>query len=114
MTRQVGNNIRPVTEKPFIPIEDIALDKKKLELEIGDEYILTASFIPQDASKKTIRWNSGNSAVACVDRNGKVTAVSKGQCTITAVCGEFKKECQVTVKLTKDYVPIRPEKITTI
>ena len=114
LKRQVGNNIRPVTEKPFIPIEDIALDKKKLELEIGDEYILTASFIPQDASKKTIRWNSGNSAVACVDRNGKVTAVSKGKCTLTAVCGEFKKECQVTVKLTKDYVPIRPEKITTI
>lgn len=110
----IGINIRPVTEQEFIPIDGIALDRKKLELTIGDEYILKASFIPQDASKKTIRWRSGNSAVACVDRNGKVTAVSDGKCTITAVCGEFKKECQVTVIRPKDYVPIRQEKVTTI
>ena len=110
----IGINIRPVTEQEFIPIDGIALDRKKLELTIGDEYILKASFIPQDASKKGIRWRSGNSAVACVDRNGKVTAVSDGKCTITAVCGEFNKECQVTVIRPKDYVPLRQEKVTTI
>lgn len=110
---QVGRNIRPVTARPYVPIRDIELDKSKLKLEIGDEYILTASFIPSDATKKDIRWKSGNSAVACVDRNGKVTAVSKGKCTITAVCGEFRKECQVTVLMPKDYIA-EPENVTTI
>ena len=114
LKRQIGNSIRPVTAKPFIPIQDIAIDRKKLELEIGDEYILSASFIPQDASKKTITWHSGNSAVACVDRNGKVTAVSDGKCTITAKCGKFKKECQVTVVRPKDFIPEKQAEVTTI
>ena len=102
---QSGRLIRPVTTKQYIPISDISINKNELKLEIGDEYTLTASFIPQDATKRNIYWQSGNSAVAHVGRNGKVTAVSNGKCTVSAVCGDIKKECQVTVVMPKDYVP---------
>ena len=109
-----GRLIRPVSTKTFVPISDIVLNRKKLDLEIGDEYILTASFIPADATKKSIYWRSGNSAVAYVDRNGKVTAVSNGKCTITALCEDIRKECQVTVVMPKDYIPAESEEPVTI
>lgn len=109
---QVGRLIRPVTSKPYIPIRDISINKKDLKLEIGEDFILTASFIPQDATRKNLYWHSGNPAVAHIDRNGKVTAVSAGKCTITAVCGELKKECQVTVVMPHGYVPIKSKEYT--
>jgi uncharacterized protein YjdB len=114
LSLQSGRSIRPVTEKQFVPISDITITRTDLKMTIGDEYTLAASFIPEDATKKNIYWRSGNSAVAYVDINGKVTAISDGKCTITAVCGKFKKECQVTVVRPKGYVPDIPEKVTTI
>lgn len=114
LSLQSGRSIRPVTEKHFVPISDITLNRTELKMTIGDENTLTAGFIPEDATKKNIYWRSGNSAVAYVDINGKVTAISDGKCTITAVCGEFKKECQVTVIQSRDYIPVKPEKVITI
>lgn len=110
---QSGRSIRPVTDKPYIPISDIGLNKKELRLEIGEDFVLTASFFPKGATPRNLYWHSGNSAVAHIDTNGKVTAVSDGKCTITAVCGELKKECQVTVVMPKDFVPVEP-KVTTV
>ena len=111
---QSGRSIRPVTTKPFVPIRDIGLNKRNLKLEIGEEFVLTASFFPQDATPRNLYWHSGNSAIAHIDTNGKVTAVSDGKCTITAVCGEFKKECQVTVVRPKDFLHAEPQQVTTI
>ena len=113
LSLQTGRLIRPVTEMEYIPISDIGINKDELELEIGDEYTLTASFIPQNATKRNLYWHSGNSAVAYVGRNGKVTAVSSGKCTVYAECGDIRKECQVTVTMPKDYVP-EYSKVTTV
>ena len=110
----VGHSIRPVTEQPFIPIRGIGLNRNRIELEIGREYKVNASFIPSDATRKRIFWYSGNSAVAKVDAHGKVTAVSDGECTIKAVCGDFKAECQVTVRMPKGYAPPKQEEAVTI
>ena len=110
----VGHSIRPVTEQPYIPIQGIGLNRNRIELEIGREYKLNASFIPSDATRKRIFWYSGNSAVAKVDAHGKVTAVSDGECTIKAVCGDFKAECQVTVRMPKGYAPPKQEEAVTI
>ena len=114
LSLQVSHSIRPVTEQPFIPIQDFGLKKNGITLEIGQEYKLKASFIPSDATRKRIFWYSGNSAVAKVDAHGKVTAVSNGECTIKAVCGDFKVECQVTVKNPKGYIPPKQVDAVTI
>ncbi|MBQ1756938.1 MAG: Ig-like domain-containing protein [Erysipelotrichaceae bacterium] len=110
----VSHSIRPVTEQPYIPIQGIGLNRNRIELEIGREYKLNASFIPSDATRKRIFWYSGNSAVAKVDAHGKVTAVSDGECTIKAVCGDFKAECQVTVRMPKGYALPKQEEAVTI
>ncbi len=46
----------------------------------------------------SVQWSSSNDAVATVDQNGKVTAVSDGTATITATCGELTATCTITVK----------------
>lgn len=82
----------PVT--PSTPVETIpvgqtatALTLSKTEFTISDRYpepiTLKATLLPA-GSTGTVSWSSSNPAVATVDQNGKVTAVSAGQATITA------------------------------
>ena len=54
-----------------------------------------------DASNKEILWSSSNENVAIVDQNGNVSAVSAGNCTITAKAkdeGQKYATCQVNIK----------------
>ncbi|MBQ0095110.1 MAG: Ig-like domain-containing protein [Bacteroidetes bacterium] len=103
LTRQSGRPIRPVTDC-YVPIDDIGLNKKEIGIRVGEEYKLTASFIPSNATKQSIYWSSGNSDVAKVDRNGIVTAISNGKCTVKAVCGTIVHECEVSVLPPDGYV----------
>lgn len=62
--------------------------------------------IPDYATDKTVTWMSDNQGIAMVDSNGKVTAISLGETTITAKSGEVTATCKVTV------VPTPVESIT--
>ena len=75
----------------------IILDTAGLALEVGDEYTLMATVIPDNATKKMVTWVSGNPAVASVSANGKVTAVSVGSTIITAQIGKIYTVCAVAV-----------------
>ena len=80
-----------------IPVSSIELDKKELALKIGETATLIATVKPNDATDKTVTWSSSNIDIATVDANGKVTAVSIGDVTITAACGGLSASCNVTV-----------------
>ncbi|MFL0247323.1 cell wall-binding repeat-containing protein [Candidatus Clostridium stratigraminis] len=66
----------------------------------GDSIILSAIVSPNDTLfDKGITWSSDNSAVAQVDANGKVTALSRGNATITAksVSSNNAAYCKISV-----------------
>lgn len=93
------------------PVEAISLNKTSLILAPGTSYTLTAKVVPTDATDKTLTWSSDGAAVARVDQNGVVTAVSDGSVVITAVAlGGVSESCTVTVitpptsQATADYV----------
>lgn len=48
-------------------------------------------------TNKAVSWSSSNSSVASVDKNGKVTAKTKGTATITAKVDGVSASCKVTV-----------------
>lgn len=99
-TTEDGNNVATCTVTVATPVTAVTLDKTTLSIKRGNTEILTATVEPEDASNKNVTWASDNEAVATVDENGLVTAVSAGTAniTVTTVDGEKTATCVVTVR----------------
>ncbi len=85
------------SETPVVPVESVSIDQKTLDLVAGDTFQLTATVSPDDATNKTIVWSSDDTGVACVDKEGLVTAMGAGSTSIKAIVGEHSATCEVTV-----------------
>ena len=64
-------------------LEDFTLNATSLEMIKGDTFQIEAEFDPATASDKTLRYETGNDAVATVSATGLVTAMARGTTTIT-------------------------------
>ena len=74
----------------------ITLDYKNVSIVTGSQYKLEATVV--SSTPKGVTWRSSDSAIATVDQNGVVTAVSEGTCNIIATTSDGMKEiCKVTV-----------------
>lgn len=60
----------------------ISLDVSSITMSKGQEQMLTAIILPDNAVNKTLKWTSSDEGVAIVNQTGKVTALSKGPATI--------------------------------
>lgn len=88
--------------KVFYEVESITLDSNEGKLTVGNSHTIKATVAPEEvAAKTTIEWSSSDEKVATVDSNGKVTAVSSGNATITATAGEESANYEVTVEQPK-------------
>jgi uncharacterized protein YjdB len=83
----------------IIPVAEITLNKLILSFVEGDSETLIASVLPDNATNKTVMWESSNDKVATVSNNGKVTAIAPGATTITVTTEDGGKtaSCAVTV-----------------
>ena len=87
-----------IVVKP-IEVESISLDINEKTLEEGEEFTLTATITPENATYKDIEWSSSDSSIATVDNNGKVKAIKEGECSIYVKSSNEKKtECKIIVK----------------
>ena len=84
----------------------ISLDKPSLTFTAKNQTAtLTVTVLPSNATNKSVTWTSSNTAVATVDVNGKVTAVSNGTATITATTNDGSNKsasCTVTVEINEE------------
>ncbi len=83
-----------------VPVTGVTLDQDSLLLGGHDCAQLTAEVLPEDASNKTVSWQSSDTNVVTVDDTGLVTAVYRGKATVTVVTDDGQKtaECAVTVE----------------
>lgn len=81
-----------------VHVESISLNVN--EISVTEDFVLTATIYPENASNKTIIWTSSNEEVAIVDQEGNVTILSAGETIITATSedGEKKATCRVIVE----------------
>ena len=82
------------------PVTGITLSDASITLgQVGATKQLTANVEPDDASDKSVNWNSSNPAVCIVAGNGLVVAIAEGISVVTAVTvdGSFVAVCVVTV-----------------
>ena len=82
-----------------IPVTSVSLDKTSHTMNEGETVTLTATVLPANADDPSVSWKSDNEAVAKVNTNGGVTAVSPGNATITVTTtdGELTATCTITV-----------------
>ncbi|MBR4364835.1 MAG: Ig-like domain-containing protein [Prevotella sp.] len=95
--RFCGFPIRPVM-RTTVADPNLTLGTKVLMLTEGESVALTYTYEPSDADISALTWTTSDSSIATVDREGVVTAVSEGSCTITVSCGSLgQQECRVIV-----------------
>ncbi len=78
----------------------VSLNKEQLNLVKGFSEKLEATITPSDTEVGGLSWNSDNEAVATVDNEGNVTAISAGKAVITVKANDndaIKANCTVTV-----------------
>ena len=81
-----------------IPVKDLSLNKKKLELTVGETASLKETIIPSNATNKGVTWSSSNKKYATVDKTGKVKGIKAGDVTITVKSANGKTAaCKITV-----------------
>lgn len=90
-----------VTVEP-VPVTSFYLSCYSSEVLLQESFTIETYIYPEDATDKTVSWESSDSSVASVDANGTVTGLNPGSAVITARCGDLSAECKVTVK------PIEP------
>lgn len=95
-----------VEEGSEIPITKISLNKTSLSLSENENETLIATIEPEQATDKTIIWQSSDETIATVDNKGKVLALKAGTTTITATSVDEKvsASCNLTVK--KTIIPV--------
>jgi uncharacterized protein YjdB len=98
-TDVVAQTITITQAAATIAVSGVSLNSTTATLETGGTQQLTATVSPNNATNKNVTWSSGNTSVATVDANGKVTAVAAGKATITVTTedGNHKATCEVTV-----------------
>ena len=98
---KAGNKIETISNPITINqlITQLTLDHTELTLEEGQSSTLTAQILPENATNKTLSWESNNTAVATVE-NGTIYAVQAGNAVITAKTTDgsnLTATCNITV-----------------
>ena len=81
-------------------IDWIEFDEDEIELKAGQTYQLKPYISPSDATNKTLKYSSSDTAVAEVSQTGLITAKTKGEAEIRAAATDGSGEyavCYVTV-----------------
>lgn len=76
----------------------VSLDRYTLTLYAGEEAEQLTATLKPEGTEAAIRWTSSNQTAATVSQDGKVTPLSAGVTVVTAVAGDYRASCIVTVQ----------------
>ncbi len=96
------------------PVTGLTLSFDTLKLARGKSKTLKATITPEDATVKTIVWESSDESVATVTSSGVIRAKSAGNAIILATTedGTFSASCNVTVYVAVSGVTLSAESVS--
>ncbi len=74
-----------VTQNP----ESVSLSSEEVTVDVGRNVSVRPTVAPNDADNKRVLWSSSDESVATVARDGRITGVAPGDCTVTCVSEEL-------------------------
>jgi uncharacterized protein YjdB len=94
-----GQQSATTTVSVTTPVSGLAMSALPVILNPSRQYTIQATVLPATATNKAIRWESTNTAIATVDGNGTVKAISTGSCGIvaTTVDGDYSAITEISV-----------------
>lgn len=84
-----------------VDVKKVKVNDSKLTLTVGEDYEVDGWVEPDDASNKTLIWESKKDSVASVD-DGVISANKKGTATIYVYSHDRKKNAKIYVKVVED------------
>jgi uncharacterized protein YjdB len=92
-----------VTVKPStVEVESIKLiSESAIELKVGDSSQISYEVLPNEATDKSVTFQSTNTSVANVDSNGLITAVGEGSAVVRVTSSNGAKTADVMVNVKK-------------
>nr|WP_242486820.1 Ig-like domain-containing protein [Peribacillus sp. TH16] len=103
----IGGSLLRIETKP-VKVTGVTLSKTNLELKIGEEFNLTASVLPSNATNQRVKWKSNHSDIATIDDTGKIIAKKEGTATITVTTEDGIKTASCTVVIKDVTAPSIP------
>ena len=83
---------------------DLRLSTYSLNMNVGDEEVVTATVLPEDATYKEVIWYSANNSVAQVE-NGNIKAIGSGNTVITAKTTKANITKMINIKVNGNTQP---------
>lgn len=97
LTGNLGEIIKVDVEACESTLGEITLNRSSVAMGIGQEMELEAATVPEDPYfERQITWESSDEQIVKVE-DGTITAVAKGDATVTASVGEISASCEVSV-----------------
>ncbi|MEQ8174254.1 MAG: Ig-like domain-containing protein [Syntrophomonadaceae bacterium] len=102
-TKQGSKTATCLVTVGYVAVSSIRLNKTNLTIGVDDTFQLEATIKPAGASNQEIRWESSDSLVVSVDKNGRLTGVGQGNSTVTAQTEDGRHSAICMVKVS--YIP---------
>ena len=88
-TEQTASLEFTITEPKDVNAETITINPNQVTLKVGSNISLSAIITPSNCTNGPVIWSSQNSAIASVNNNGLVSALSAGTTYISATTRNF-------------------------
>ncbi len=98
----------------IVPVTGIQVEPKSFFLAPGEQQAISALISPPDATNANVNWTSVDTAIARVDAQGLVSAMSFGTTTITASTtadGGFSSDATVVVGIPVSGLEVSPAQL---
>ena len=116
VTAVMGGVSAECTVNVIEPVTSVDIKEKEITVYKGSEYDFDAVIYPADATNQVVLWKVSNPAVAKIDSNGSLTALSDGETyvTVTTLDGRYIDFCKVNIVLAVEAITTEKSEVSLV